>query len=141
MAPLQSQYLEGGEDVGRKRTREAKPIDRIGERVDLEKCPVCTEHMDCFSYLGGRCTALKYADEGCAFYCSSHKAISEVKQAYQKLKESGRTDLIRKYIKTMAALGVLDDEIEEYGRKAAELDAYKNVDFDALMRETPDCLD
>ena len=127
--------------MGRKRTKEIKPLDRVGEEIDLEKCPVCTNHPDCFSNMEGRCTALKSADEGCVFYCPSHKAMAEAKQAYQKLKELGRTDLIRKYIKPMTALGLLDDELEEFDRKAAELDAYKNVDFDALMRETPDYAD
>ena len=64
--------------MGRKLTKEIKPTDRIGEEVDLAKCPVCTDQPDCFSYMEGRCTALKSADEGCVFYCPSfHLKLNE----------------------------------------------------------------
>ena len=123
--------------MGRKRIREIKPRDRIGEEVDLENCPVCTAHTDCFCWMSGRCTALKSVDKDCAFYCPAEQAIQKAKQSYARLKEVGRFDLVMKYIKTYSAMGVLDDEIEDYDKKADELAAYENVDFDALMREKP----
>ncbi len=123
--------------MGRKRIRELKPLDRIGEEVDLEKCPECTAHPDCFSWMDGKCTALKSVDEGCVFYCPAEKGTEEAKAAYRKLRAAGRFDLIDKYIKSLTALGVFDDEIEECDRKAEELDAYREADFEALMKQVP----
>ena len=124
--------------MGRKRIREMKPLDRIGEEVDLDKCPGCSRHPDCFSFMEGKCTALKSVDKDCVFYFPAEKAIEESKQVYGKLKESGRHDLIQKYIKCYTALGILDDEVDEFDRKADELADYERTDFDALMKQSPD---
>ncbi len=96
--------------MGRKRIREIKQLDKIGEPVDLEKCPECNGFPDCFSYMEGKCTALNESgDKDCVFYCPEQKAITESKMAYQKLKDSERVDLIGKYFKTLTALGVITD--------------------------------
>ena len=124
--------------MGRKRTREIKPVDRIGEEIDFDKYPVCDEHTDCFSRVEGRCTALKECGGiNCVFYSPEEKALREAKEAYRRLKENKRYDLIRKYIKTLTALGVFDDEIDECGKTGQELDAFRDTDFAALMQEPP----
>ena len=124
--------------MGRKRTKEIGMTDRIGEEIDLTKCPECNVHTDCFSCMQGRCTALKESGgRDCAFYCPEKKAIAKAKAAYKKMKEKGRYDLIRKYIKPLSAMGVLDDEIEDFDKKAGELEAFRKVDFEKLMKQTP----
>ena len=123
--------------MGRKRIRELKPLDKIGEEVDLDKCLICAEHPDCFSCMNGKCTALKSVDEDCVFYCPEQKAIDEAKLAYRRLKETRRFDLIRKYIKTFTALGVLDEEIDGFDREADALNVYEAADLDALMKQAP----
>ena len=133
MAPAKEEII-----MGRKRTKAIGMADRIGEEIDLTKCPECNDHPGCFSCMDGRCTALNESGgKGCGFYCPKKKAIREAKAAYKKLKENGRYDLIRKYVKYYTAMGFLDDEIREYDRKAEELDTFKNVDFDSLMKQTP----
>ena len=124
--------------MGRKRTKPIGTVDRIGEPIELDGCPECKEHPDCFSCMEGRCTALKESGgKGCAFYCPEKKAIAKAKAAYKKLKERGRYDLIRRYIKPLSAMGVMDDEIEDFDKKAEELDVFKRVDFESLMKQTP----
>lgn len=96
--------------------------DRVGERTDLSFCPLCTSHPDCFANIDGRCTALSKADEEapCAFYKSAEANTAEAKRCYQRLKDTGRSDLISKYIKPLSAMGMLDDEIkaaEQYGEQ------------------------
>ncbi len=123
--------------MGRKRIREIRPKDIIGEEVNLESCPECVAHADCIAWMEGKCTALNTVDEGCVFYCPKEKAVKEAREAYRRLKKAGRFDLIQKYLKSLTALGVLDEELEEFERKAQELEAFRDADFDALMREVP----
>ncbi len=124
--------------MGRKRKKPIGTLDRIGEEVDLTKCPECADHPDCFSWMEGRCTALNVSDgRGCVFYCPAQKAVDKSKIAYEQLKETGRDDLIGKYIKPLIAMGVLDDEIDEFDRTAEKLERFREEDFEALMKETP----
>ena len=123
--------------MGRKRTRTERQRDRIGEEIDLEKCPECTAYPDCFALVEGRCTALKSADEGCVFYCPEEKAVREARMAYRALRKAGRTDLIRKYIKLLTALGFLDEEIQVFEKKTRELEAFRDADFEILMKQVP----
>ena len=54
--------------MGRKKKEKVGSFDRIGEEVNLEKCPECVEHPDCFAWMDGRCTALKESGcRGCVF--------------------------------------------------------------------------
>ena len=64
--------------MGRKRKNffENVTFDRIGEPVNLEKCPECAEHSDCFACIGGKCTALSESGgQGCVFYRRYAQAI------------------------------------------------------------------
>ena len=98
--------------MGRKKKEKVGSFDRIGEEVNLEKCPECVEHPDCFAWMEGRCTALKESGgRGCVFYCPAEKAIAEARVCFRKLMEQHRTDLIQKYFKSLSALGLLDEEI------------------------------
>lgn len=129
--------------MGRKKmeTGKVRYYDRLGEAVDLEKCPICTAHPDCFSNIEGRCTALKECEgEACVFFKKTEVAIAQSKAAYRKMKEEGRTDLILKYQKTLMALGAFDDEIDVSDTVVAEMKAYGERDykkqFEELSKET-----
>lgn len=99
--------------MGRRKKEKIGTFDRIGEAVNLEKCPQCQEHPDCFCWMEGRCTALKESGgEGCVFYCRADAAIEKAQQCFRKLMERHRTDLIQKYYKALSALGLLDEEID-----------------------------
>ena len=108
--------------MGRKKKEKTGTFDRIGEEVNLEKCPECIAHPDCFAWMEGRCTALKESGgEGCVFYCLADTAIEEARQGFRKLVEMHRTDLIEKYYKALSALGFLDEEIEAVCRMEDQL--------------------
>lgn len=122
--------------MGRKKKRIEKEVtyDRIGEPVNMEKCPECMEHPDCFSSIEGRCTALKESGgRGCVFYKPEQQAIQEVQQAYYRLKENKRYDLIQKYLKTLTALGATDSEFDAGEEIMAALDMYAVDDFVAQL--------
>ena len=118
--------------MGRKKKEKVGNFDRIGEEVNLEKCPECPEHPDCFACLEGRCTALSESGGmSCVFYKPADKGIKECRDAYEKLKESGRYDLLQKYFKAFTALGFLDDEIEEEQRRVEMLRVCQDSDYKA----------
>ena len=122
--------------MGRKREREIGPVDRLGEEINLEKCPQCPDHPDCFACIEGRCTALKESGgEGCIFYKPTETAIAENKQIYQHLKEIGRHDLIVKYIKTETKLGMLNAEMEAAAYQSKQLQAFEASDFEEAVRD------
>lgn len=125
--------------MGRKRTKPIGTLDRIGEAVDLEKCPECADHPDCFSWMEGRCTALNVSGgQGCSFYKPAEKGgVEDCGAVYQRLKTAGRYDLIRKYIKGYTAMGFLDDEIELEEQKTKKLEDYRESDFKELMTQVP----
>ena len=110
--------------------------DRIGESVDLNKCPVCTAHTDCFGNIEGKCTALNCTvcgGQGCTFYKPSDVAQAEDKKAYKRLVENQRYDLIQKYGKQLSALGAMDDEI--INEASSDLDAYAEADYQKQLAE------
>ena len=122
--------------MGRKRKEKAGIFDRLGEAVNLEKCPECPEHTDCFSCLDGRCTALNVSGgQGCVFYKPTERAIEEARALYRQLREAGRTDLIQKYVKAYTAMGLLDVDIEEAEQKAVEFESFRDSDFQSLLAE------
>lgn len=122
--------------MGRKKMDKAGTFDRLGEAVDLEKCPLCTAHPDCFSNIEGYCTALKECEgDACVFYKKTEVAIEQCKAAYRKLKEEGRTDLILKYQKTLTALGAFDDEIDVSDTIVAEMKAYEERNYKKQFEE------
>lgn len=108
--------------------------DRVGEKTDLFSCPECpcaAMLTDCFAAIGGRCTALKET-EGCipcVFYKSTEQFFSDARKSYQRLKKKGRTDLIVKYIKTLSAMGMLDEEIEAAEKCGEEFELFKERDY------------
>ncbi len=111
--------------------------DQVGEKTDLSLCPECPMHADCFASMDGKCTALKTVNtaEPCVFYKSTEENLSQARRCYQRLKDTGRTDLINKYIKALSAMGLLDDEIREAERYGDELDAFQESNYQALMDE------
>ena len=127
--------------MGRKRKNFIENInyDRIGESVNLDKCPECAEHPDCFACIDGKCTALNESGgQGCVFYKPEQQALQEVQRAYQVLKENKRFDLIAKYMKALDALGATEQEFDAGESIMDELDKFAAEDLaaqlDALAR-------
>ena len=124
--------------MGRKRKEKDGIFDRIGEEVNLEKCPECSEHPDCFCHLNGKCTALNASGgQGCVFYKPTERALEEGRTAYRKLKAAKRHDLIQRYIKAYTAMGFLDEEIVAADEKIKEFEAFRHADFRKLMTQVP----
>ena len=122
--------------MGRKKTRFFENItyDRIGEPVNMDKCPECAEHPDCFACIDGMCSALSESGgQGCVFYKPEQQALQEVQRGYQVLKENRRFDLIAKYRKAFTALGAKDEEFYAGEIIMAELDKYAADDFAAQL--------
>ena len=112
--------------------------DRIGELVDLNKCPVCMAHADCFGNINGKCTALNDSGvcngQGCVFYKNRDQALVENKAAFKKLVQTRRYDLINKYGKQLAALGAMDDEaMNESIEGSCDFEAYAEADYQKQM--------
>ena len=105
--------------------------DRVGESTDLSVCPICEKHTDCFANMGGRCTALKKVRDttDCPFYKSAEANNAECRHCFQRLKEKGRYDLISKYIVTLSALGLLDDEFEMAEQCSEELELFRERNY------------
>ena len=105
--------------------------DRVGEKTDLSLCPPCASHPDCFANIDGRCTALSKVDEEqpCAFYKSIEENTADAKRCYQRLKDTGRSDLISKYIKPLSAMGMLDDEIEAAEQYGEQFDTFREDNY------------
>ena len=114
--------------------------DRIGELVDLNKCPVCTAHTDCFGNINGKCTALNDSGvcngQGCVFYKNHDQALSENKAAFKKLVQTRRYDLISKYGKQLVAIGAMDDEaMDDSFEGGCDLDAFAEADYQKQLEE------
>ncbi len=114
--------------------------DRIGELVDLNKCPVCTAHTDCFGNINGKCTALNDSGvckgQGCAFYKNREQADAENKAAFRQLLKTHRYDLINKYGKQLSALGAMDDEVmNESIEGSADFEAFADADYQKQLEE------
>ena len=131
--------------MGRKSEEEKITIiDRVGEKVDLNKCGLCEAHPDCFANVDGRCTALKKnaCSSDCTFYATADEAFEAAKRSYQRLKEIGRTDLILANIKTLSALGVLDEEFELADQYTGEFEAFREQNYqeqlEAEMKKSED---
>ena len=124
--------------MGRKRKEKVGVYDRLGETVNLEKCPECPEHSDCFSYLDGKCTALNVCGgQGCVFYKPAGIAVEESRVGYKRLRGACRNDLIEKYVKAYVTMGFLDEEIEMEEQKSKKLEDYRESDFTKLMTQIP----
>ena len=124
--------------MGRKRIKQIGDLDRIGEEVNLEKCPECGEHPDCFCNIKGKCTALNASGgQGCVFYKTLEQALEESRMVYRKLKRIKRYDLIQRYIKVYMAMGILDDEIEAETEKIKEIEAFRHMDLQMLITQIP----
>ena len=122
--------------MGRKRKNFIENItyDRIGEPVNMDKCPECAEHPDCFACIDGKCTALNEGGgQGCVFYKPEQQALQEVQRAYQVLKENKRFDLIYKYMKALDALGATEQEFDAGESIMDELDEYAAEDLAAQL--------
>ena len=124
--------------MGRMRKIKTGTYDRIGEKVNLDKCPQCGWYSDCFACMDGYCTALsEVMGDRCSFYKSYDDAKAEVIQSYQRLKAAQRYDLIQKYIKQLTALGALDGEILELAQKGLEIDKALLMEFHVLNELAP----
>ena len=124
--------------MGRRKKERNGIYDRIGEEVNLEKCPVCREHTDCFAWLDGKCTALSVSGgQGCSFYKPADKGVEDCRNVYMRLKAAGRYDLIQKYIKFYTRMGFIDEEIEKAEQESREMEKWEDADFKSLMTQIP----
>lgn len=122
--------------MGRKKIEKVGTFDKIGEKVELAKCPCCQEHTDCFAWMDGHCTALKESGgEACPFYKPVAQAMDENRRGYERLKEQGRDDLIEQYGKQLFALGVLNSELTDVEADAEELNAFADADYQTVLDE------
>ena len=122
--------------MGRKRKILFEDItyDRIGEPVNMDKCPECAEHPDCFACIEGKCTALSESGgQGCVFYKPEQQVLQEVQRAYRVLKENKRYDLIAKYMKALTALGATAQEFDDGESIVDELDKFAAEDLAAQL--------
>ncbi len=122
-----------------------KITDWIGEKVSRESCPRCTEHPDCFACVEGYCTALKIPDGRranhepdvgeCGFYQPAQVVRENCNRGYRRLIEIGRRGLISKYLDTMFATGVMDEEIREADLEAASFEQFRESNFNEQMEQ------
>ena len=123
--------------MGRKRIKAEGSKDRIGEIIDLAKCPTCEEHPDCFACMEGKCTALSISGgQDCAFFKPAEVELAQCKASYRRLKEEGKHDLISKYMKPLTALGVLDDEITESETIGRKMEEFEAADYEKQLKES-----
>jgi len=123
--------------MGRKRIKAEGSKDRIGETIDLARCPTCEEHPDCLACMEGKCTALSISGgQGCVFYKPAEVELAQSKASYRRLKEEGKHDLISKYIKPLTALGVLDDEISEAEAVGRTMEEFEAADYEKQLKES-----
>lgn len=75
----------------------------------------CSSHTDCHAFKRGGCIALSDTDFGgknCPFYKTRTEHLKDRIAAAEKLRASGRIDLIEKYYKTV----VLFEEMIEHDK-------------------------
>lgn len=90
------------------------PRERLGEYLELQGCPACSGHTDCFAWSEGRCTVLKEAnDKECVFYKPMEQVRKENQAIYEKLVKNKRYDLLEKYQFIYADLGIEDPEFRD----------------------------
>ena len=114
--------------------------DKVGEKTDLSLCPICpyaASQPDCFANIEGHCTALKVTEDSdiCSFYKCEAQAVADAKRSYQRLKEMGRPDLISKYIKSLSAMGVLDDDIEMAERYGEQFESFREQNYQEQLEK------
>ena len=109
--------------------------DPAGRPVDLDECPDCSDHPDCFAWRVGKCMALNTVEKPCSFYRNAEENRTEIQTCYELLVQRGRSDLIRKYKSSLIAFGVFDQEFQDAGDFASELAEYRKKDYqDQLLR-------
>ena len=118
-------------------SKKHKITDRVGERVDPETLPICNTHPDCFAWMEGRCTALnaKANTDNCGFYMTNEEAMAACKRCYKRLRDQDRTDLIAKYIKSLTALGLLDEEIVAAEKYGEQFDSFEETNYQEQLEK------
>ena len=110
-------------------------IDRVGEDTDPSDCAIC-HAVSCFSCVHGYCTALeKYAEGGCAFYKDTEENRRKIRRCFYRLISLERFDLLIKYADTMAALGLMDNELSRAADQCRQLESYRKEHLAALQKE------
>ena len=112
---------------------EANFKDRIGEDTDPSNCALC-HAVSCFSCVQGYCTALeKVTVGGCVFYKDAAQNRKEIRKCFYRLIILERFDLLRKYADTMAALGLMDEELADAELQRKRLVEYRSRHFASLF--------
>ena len=112
---------------------EANFKDRIGEDTDPSDCVLCYA-VSCFSCVQGYCTALeKITVGGCVFYKDAAQNRKEIRRCFYRLISHDRFDLLRKYADTMAALGLMDEELADAELQRKRLGDYQSQHLSSLL--------
>ncbi len=99
--------------------------------------PACGE-AECFACREGKCCILtdsNFGDRPCPFRKTWDQVVREQKTGLEKLILNGRYDLIQKYRKVLADLGIFlmqDDDVQEMFK---ELDLFAEADMKNLLDE------
>lgn len=107
--------------------------DCIGEDTASSDCALC-HAVSCFSCVQGYCTALeKVTVGGCMFYKDAAQNLKEIRRCFYRLISRERFDLLRKYVDTMAALGLIDAELADAERQKKRLGEYQSQHLSSLL--------
>ena len=108
-------------------------IDRIGEETNLEECSLCFT-SSCFSCVSDHCTALKMlSDGGCVYFKDCDENYKEIWRCFYRLIRFRRFDLLTKYADTLAALGLMDYEIDMAKKERKRLEKHRKKHLKKLM--------
>ena len=100
-------------------------IDRVREETNLDECALCCA-SSCFACIHGYCTALeKFSTGGCAFYKDAEENRLEICRCFYRLIHYERFDLLYKYAETLAALGLMDQELKDTEKQRMMLAEYQ----------------
>ncbi len=114
---------------------EAHFKDRIGEDTDPFDCALCFA-ASCFSCVHGYCTALEKLAAGlCAFYKEAEENRREIRRCFYRLISYECFDLLYKYADTMAALGLMDQEVKDAENQRAMLAEYQRAHMAQLCAD------
>lgn len=107
--------------------------DCIGEDTDPSDCALC-HAISCFSCVQDYCTALeKITVGGCVFYKDAAQNRKEIRRCFYRLISRERFDLLRKYADTMAALGLMDEELADAELQRKRLGDYQSQHLSSLL--------
>lgn len=106
--------------------------DCIGKDTDPSNCALCYA-VSCFACVHGYCTALeKITIGGCVFYRDADENKRQISKCFYRLISCERFDLLKKYADTMAALGLMDWELDSAVQQHDRLEQFRDRHLEGL---------